>query len=156
MPALECRELLAKSEVFEQEVRTRAERQRIAPRKSTIAFIMPECYRRGACGWQRWMLLNSKADRILANDRRINLGSSARGLRTLWDLRKCDGTYVGEAAFGGTLMISSKPRPLEASPRPVCLRTRSHVYTRPSVQRVRWNKWASRAPARGTSSSCTK
>ena len=69
MPSFQCRELLTKSEVFNQEAATCVEEAKNGAEQESKGLCHAGLLSRFACGTQRYILLKSQADRILANDR---------------------------------------------------------------------------------------
>jgi len=84
MSALQCRELLAKGEVFQKQPTTIAEEAPDRSRQEPNGVYHVPVLSHSACGWQRRMLLKSQADRILARHRDISAGlrASKRFLRS--------------------------------------------------------------------------
>jgi hypothetical protein len=66
--SLQCRELLAKSQVFKKESTTSAEESRDRTYQESDGVYHARVLSHFACGRQRCILLKSQADRILAND----------------------------------------------------------------------------------------
>lgn len=69
MPPFQCRELLAKNEVFKKEPTTRAEEAKNRTYQESDGLYHEVVLSHFACERQRCILLKSQADRILANDR---------------------------------------------------------------------------------------
>jgi hypothetical protein len=69
MPSFQCRKLLTESEVFNQEAATCVEEAKNGAEQESKGLCHAGLLSRFACGTQRYILLKSQADRILANDR---------------------------------------------------------------------------------------
>ena len=69
MSSLQCRELLAKSQVFKKESATIAEESQDRAYKEPNEIYHARLLSHSACGQQLCILLKSQADRILANDK---------------------------------------------------------------------------------------
>jgi hypothetical protein len=68
MPSFQCRELLAKSEVFEQQTAMTAEESEDRTDQEYKCVYHMRVLSRFACEWQCRILLKSQADRVLAKD----------------------------------------------------------------------------------------
>jgi hypothetical protein len=68
MPSFQCRKLLTESEVFNQEAATCVEEAKNGAEQESKGLCHAGLLSRFACGTQRYILLKSQADRILAND----------------------------------------------------------------------------------------
>jgi hypothetical protein len=73
MPSFQCRQLLTESEVFNQEAATCVEEAKNGAEQESKGLCHAGLLSQFACGTQRYILLKSQADRILANDRRVQL-----------------------------------------------------------------------------------
>ena len=69
MPSFQCRELLAKGQVFEKQSATTMEESEDRTDQEYKRVYHVRVLSRFACEWQCRILLKSQADRILVNDR---------------------------------------------------------------------------------------
>jgi len=73
MSALQCCELLTKSQVFQKESATIAEESQDHTYKELHDVYHASLLSHSACGQQLCILLKSQTDRILANDRELGV-----------------------------------------------------------------------------------